>query len=767
MKDVNVLSLKDKKEVRSDLVSALLLHIAAAAVGFVLCRAVFFKNYLPFGIGFMAGCPVYLLPSAAVGVFAGYFLPAVSASGFKYVAAALAVLAVRFMLSFSKKLISNPLFSGLVSALAVGFAGAVSHFGVKESILLFSLEVLACGIGAIIISRASFAVSRIGRGLSGEELGCLLIVLGMILSGLYGLSVFGLKISLILACFLLLSAAKYGGATAGTSSAIAFSLLFFFAGKSAEDCFVYTVAAFCAGVVCAYGKYVQLSAFFAAVVFFLSLRGITRETALFIIEAALGCLAFAFMPKSAGIHLARIFTCFPKICVNNDLNRAAVLRLKEAAQGIKDVKTTVDDVASRLEGINAPSFSSVLSSVENEACGGCKMRAHCWEAKRDITLDAAFSIIKEVKSGAREPGASSSAFKARCLRFESFAAAVKKRYLEYAGVVAGNSRITDIRQAVGEQFEGIAIMLEELSNEYLSGVSFDNSAALTAVSALKNIGICANECSAPVDRFGRMEINLKLAKSNETVLNKRDIMRVLSLSCERNFAPPLIRITSGETFITVGERAEFSVDIGVFQKSAKPGDICGDAYSYFADGKGHFIMILSDGMGTGSRAAVDSAMASGLMSRLIKSGFGFNCALKILNSSMLFKSADESLATMDIACLDLHTGSAELYKAGAAPTFIRRGGKVGKAVSTSMPIGILSSVTFDRAGIKLSSGDITVLLSDGAAPDGVDWLKDEISGFKDGSAQSLAERLVTVAENRRTDGHTDDITVMVAILKKQ
>ena len=48
-------------------------------------------------------------------------------------------------------------------------------------------------------------------------------------------------------------------------------------------------------------------------------------------------------------------------------------------------------------------------------------------------------------------------------------------------------------------------------------------------------------------------------------------------------------------------------------------------YKYFYDGKGHFIMILSDGMGTGGRAAVDGAMASGLMARLLKAGFGYDC----------------------------------------------------------------------------------------------------------------------------------------------
>ena len=46
-------------------------------------------------------------------------------------------------------------------------------------------------------------------------------------------------------------------------------------------------------------------------------------------------------------------------------------------------------------------------------------------------------------------------------------------------------------------------------------------------------------------------------------------------------------------------------------------------------------ILLCDGMGTGGRAAVDGAMASGLMARLLKTGFGYNCSLKILNSSIM------------------------------------------------------------------------------------------------------------------------------------
>ena len=154
------------------------------------------------------------------------------------------------------------------------------------------------------------------------------------------------------------------------------------------------------------------------------------------------------------------------------------------------------------------------------------------------------------------------------------------------------------------------------------------------------------------------------------------------------------------------------------------------------------------------------------MSKLIKAGFGYDCSLKILNSSMLFKSSDESLATMDIASIDLFTGNTELYKAGAAPTLVRRNGKSGRAESTSLPIGILKDVSFDRAGIRLRANDILLMVSDGVTFDGTEWLRQELENWRDGGAQDLAEHICDCARRRQTAGKPDDITVIAAIIEK-
>ena len=764
MKDVKLLSVKEETE-RTDLRIAVIYHFLCAAAGFITCKAVVFDYYIPFGISFAAGCSPAYLPSAAVGIFIGYFLPGISVSGLRYVAAFFAVIAVRFVISFNKKLNTNPLFAAFLSAVSLSVTSAVSFAGVSADVVRLTLEVLLSAAAAIVISRFFAFLPHIYKGLTHEELGCLLTVISIVLAGLYGVSVFGITLSGIAFTALILTAGKYGGMLSSTVSSIAAGILLFFAGRPADICLVCTAAAFISGLVISFGKYIQLCTFFTCVTVSALILSPDAVTAAFITETLIGCILFAVLPKNAGIRLGKIFTCFPEISVNNDVSRAAVMRLSEAAAGIRDVKSTVDEVAARLEDINTPGFSGVLSRIKESACLDCRLQERCWQTDKDATLDGIFKMIKQIRNSM--PLSSETMpepLKGRCIRSERFCECFKERYLSFTSLKEENDRIGQIRKAIGDQFCGIAAMLKELSDELSDGVNFDNSAALTAVCSLKNIGIIADECSAPVDRYGRMKLNLRLQKPNEAVLNRRDIMRALSLSCERNFAPPVIKKASGETFISISERPRLKIDVGVCQKSARQGEMCGDAYSYFSDGSGHFIIILSDGMGTGSRAAVDSAMASGLMNKLIKSGFGFDCALKILNSSMLFKSADESLATMDIAEIDLFSGQTNLFKAGAAPTLIRRSGHAGKAVSKSMPIGILSDVAFDKACVKLSSGDVLVLASDGATFDGPEWMKAEIEGAKALSAQELADRLCTMAANRRADSHADDITVIAATI---
>lgn len=767
MKDIVKIPNTLEKISKKEMAFAAFSHLFVAFCGYFSTRAAVMDKLLPFGISLIAGTPLTYTPSGALGVFLGYIFPVTQGNGFKYTACMFAILAIKLLLSNYKKLLKSDGFVTLIAGLACLMTSAATYRGLGGNSLDIISEMLLTAAGAYFVNRAFKALDKAQSGLSANELVSVLITLNFIIMGLFDLQVTGVSLGRILSILLILIASKYGGIISGAISGTAVAFTFTLGGISGNIGVAVAFAGLMCGVFSSLGKYAQIFivlglAFIGAVS-----TGESILIATTVIEAVLGCLIFLFTPRNFGIMLGKVFSAYPKVLIPNGIKKSLTLRLNLASNALKDVSDTVDKVSLELSKINAPNFSTVINAIEQDACSGCKLRLHCWEKRRDETVAAILEMTKAVKQGELNPEIhTTEEFKGRCLRTARMGNAVFKHYTDYASRIAAENRIDEVRSVVSDQFGGIANMLSDLADDFEMQESFDNSAAENAAAALKNIGINLDECCSRVDRFGRMTLEMKLKKSSDLVINRAQVMRLCSIACERDFAPPIVSEVGGEIFISINERAEITIDFGAEQYSANGGSLCGDAYKYFYDGKGHFIMVLSDGMGTGGRAAVDGAMASGLMARLIKAGFGYNCSLKILNSSMLFKSTDESLATVDIASIDLYTGMTELFKAGAAPSILRRNGRTGKAESSSLPAGILRDISFDTALVKCRVGDIVVLLSDGATSEGCDWIRSEIESFKDGKAQDLAEHLCMSARRRRTDKREDDITVLCAILNK-
>ena len=767
MKDLVKIEAVKGQALHMEHLRAAAIHIAVAICGFIASRAIIIGNLCPFGLAITAGIPIFLTPTAALGAFLGYFFPAIGSGGFRYISATLAIVAIKLLLANYKKLVKNPLFLSAICLICTGFTVLVTFLGMTLDVTNLLAEALLASAGAYFTARAASALQRQTTGLTGDELAALLININMLIAGIEHLSPDGVSIGHIMGTLLILICAKYGGTLSGAISGITFSFSALLIGTDATTAAIYAFSGLIAGIFSAYGKYVEMISLLITSLIGIALYPISSASALRLIETVTGSVIFLLLPRDAGIFFGKIFCIKPQIITSDGLKKAVVMRLGLAANALSDVSETVEQVSKELSKINSPDFSGVISSIEQEACNGCKLRMHCWESRKDSTIEAVLAMTKAVKTGDPSPEHSAEPeFRGRCLRLQKLGNAVYRNYSQFASKTAAESRIEEVRSVVSDQFDGISSMLTDLSLDIKREEKFDHATAMAAAQALKNINIHAEESSCSIDKFGRMTLKIKVKRNEELIINKRHIMKLISLVCERDFDVPNVSEVGGNVFITLSERAAYRVQIGVHQISATTSNMCGDAYNYFNDGQGHFIMILSDGMGTGGRAAVDGAMASGLMSRLLKAGFGYDCSLRILNSSMLFKSTDESMATVDIASIDLYTGETVLHKAGAAATLVRRSGRTGKAESTSLPVGILRDIGFDKAAIKMRVDDILLLMSDGAVSEGTDWIRNELEAWQDGDAEQLAEHICECARRRRSDNHQDDITVMAAILHK-
>ena len=118
-------------------------------------------------------------------------------------------------------------------------------------------------------------------------------------------------------------------------------------------------------------------------------------------------------------------------------------------------------------------------------------------------------------------------------------------------------------------------------------------------------------------------------------------------------------------------------------------------------------------MGTGFGAAEEGRSAGESLRRLLSAGFPAEYALRSLNSLCTLRQRAGAV-TVDLAEIDLQNGRMNLYKWGAAPSYLITPAGAEKIGTAAPPPGL--SVTGVRETVdklSLRRGETLVLLSDG------------------------------------------------------
>ena len=112
--------------------------------------------------------------------------------------------------------------------------------------------------------------------------------------------------------------------------------------------------------------------------------------------------------------------------------------------------------------------------------------------------------------------------------------------------------------------------------------------------------------------------------------------------------------------------------------------------------------------------------------------------------------------------VNLFSGETCVYKYGAAPSYIRSGGKV-RAVLGESPAAGTDDVGPDCTRLYLSSGSAAVILSDGAAR--AENVGDQLLSCAPGSLRERAGRILSEAAAQ--GAWEDDMTVLTLSLVKR
>ena len=173
-------------------------------------------------------------------------------------------------------------------------------------------------------------------------------------------------------------------------------------------------------------------------------------------------------------------------------------------------------------------------------------------------------------------------------------------------------------------------------------------------------------------------------------------------------------------------------------------------------------MVLSDGMGTGKNAAVESRMTTEMFRKFISGGVSGTAAVRMMNGLLLTKSPQETFATLDVAQFDLDAGELTMMKSGAAATLIRHAGKVSRISAQTFPLGLEPEGETAVRHVSLYPDDIILMLSDGVSEDAYPLIRQLLESSSD--LEQIVTEICQKADIFAGGNRRDDVTVCAARL---
>lgn len=749
----------DKEKLKS-----FFLQSVVAFAGFCLSQAKVFSTMSPVAHAFTGVVPFGLFAGAFSGSAIGYLAGFSGAFTVRNVLCLLFICAVRFVINKkihdykggkaeSLLVLFSVTASSVLQQLFTGYSFLSVISAVFEGVLAFCCS--------CVFSR-SFRTPVLRMGISNLSVGdrlCIGISFCVFMLCFSGISVEGFSPARLAGCFVLCAASYCKGVSAGSvvGSCLGASLCF-----SASGSFVFPAFALgglAGGMFASLGQVAVGISQCLSFCFVCVFAGGQENFFIPMIECGVACAAFMIIPSAQLTRLSDVVKKSGAIA-DDDVNLQVSALLKKASYNIYSFCKTVDDVSTRLDRVINPEVNKLFFEVQQNVCDGCSKKSVCWNSDFNRTAGDILCIMGIEKSDKGKLG-----LEKGCPRLHELKRQLSHSKAQYSLSMLTKTKNREMRCILTEQFSGMGDFLSELSGKIAKSRAVDTvkSTALRATLIDKGVYIDSLSCFGGDD--GRLGIEiLCLDKAFET--DYRKMKYILENAISRTFDEPEISVTDVGTLIKFEEKSPYVILVGSAQRALVRDAPCGDSVVFCKRNDVSRAVLLSDGMGTGSSAALDSMMAVSLTEKLLSAGFSFESSVKIVNSSLIMKSTDESMATMDGLNVNLYTGEAEFYKAGAAISFIRSDREIFVIEESSLPLGILRNVKYSKTTVSLKVGDIVLLVSDGITAEDCGWINDELLSWSTNNMDDLACHIVELAALRQDRYTGDDLTAVAVKLVK-
>jgi phosphoserine phosphatase RsbU/P len=142
-------------------------------------------------------------------------------------------------------------------------------------------------------------------------------------------------------------------------------------------------------------------------------------------------------------------------------------------------------------------------------------------------------------------------------------------------------------------------------------------------------------------------------------------------------------------------------------------ELGGDLYDFLDYGKDHQVLVIGDVSGKGAPAALYGAMVSGTLRSLAPMRLAAPDMLRKLNVLLLERKIEGHFITLGYALWEPKTKTFHLANAGMPLPILVRNGQCRPIRAEGVPLGLLEHTDYQQTTLKLESGDLIAMFSDG------------------------------------------------------
>ena len=757
--------------------------IISLVMGFLLSRvllsATIDMGIAPFGIAYLIGIKredVTSILVALLGTILGYLSISATLEGAVSYSIA-AVLVIGYMEVCNKLEIKKRDYVTffLVFSVFIIYNIVVNNKPIEVNIVFSLLKVLSIVPVKYMISYALRCVDELESNyfFSTEEIISIGILICLLIAGVGSLDIFNIQVRNILALSSVAIFAYIGGSGIGSAIGVSMGLIIGITnGDIVSAITLYSLCGLIIGIFKEVGR--VFSALSYGVVYFIVWMYSNSFNVYGGIEVLFSVMILILIPKTLIESINSEFNQEKKAEVINDIHLNGIKG--EFIDRLGSMKSILSTLSASILNLGENDILSLnnkgtamVESLADRVCYNCELRQRCWDRNLHSTFEGFTELICSCENNDIYIPKT---LDKRCVKTRSLIKNAQEIVNNYTVNEALKTRLSEGRNIIANHINNISNTMESMIRDFEKDISICFEIDKILRKAFNRNKIDYSDVFSYLDRHGRMKIKVSTNNTEDERYCTKMILPIIntlvkvpvSISKEGTRINP----DTGECTVIIEETPKYHMTSYAAIKAKDGETYIGDSYCFSKTSDGTYINIISDGMGSGPEAGMESGLAVGLIEKFIENGFSEKTAIDTVNSIMAMKfNEDEKFTTMDLNIVDLYTGEAEFIKIGGVVSFIKRGKDIKVIKSNSLPFGILDSVDLTTEKFKLKHGDIIVAISDGVLD--IDknnigsyaWLEEYLE-YSDTNPAALSRDILEKAMVLSNGKVKDDMTVLVS-----